>query len=435
MSGYFEISASWPEPSERQADVAEISIRLGDEILTRIADLESNTNREYFRASAVSLSLWFADNWWRLRCEPVDNTSLPSVDWRMRHELSAASGGTQWPPVMIYSGGDRVTFAPSLSRQHAAAKLRYLDTRVRTIQASQFEVGIDNFFNLVLESCAHSNDAPVLRELVDQLVVERKEPELTAWRRLEACLGYDADEAPSEVVERFLAISDRLNERDLEEAAIAAQGAHSADILESAIAASEASDVVLDFKLAERVDLSKTELAYPSPWQLAELAASQLRDGFGLHSAPISDKSLSDLLLARWDDLKATTETGRNLPYATRLRTTQSKQKVTLISTRTDAVRFEVSRLLGDAIWTDESAFGPISSAKSDRQKFQRAFAQSFLCPLRGVREFVDFDNPKSEDIRACAEAFHVHPHVVRNLLVYKYVLPPETLDDQLEVA
>jgi hypothetical protein len=435
MSGYFEISASWPESGRREADVAEISIRIGDDILTRIADLEANTNREFFRASAVSLSLWFADNWWRLRCEPVDNTSLPSVDWRMRHELSAASGGTQWPPVMIYSGGDRVTFAPSLSRQQAVGKLRYLDARVRTIQASQFEVGIDNFFNLVLDSCANSDDAAVLRELVNQLVVERKEPGLTAWRRLEACLGYDADEAPGEVVERFLAISDRLDERDLEEAAIAAQGARSADILESAIAVSEASDLVLDFKLAERVDLSKTELAYPSPWQLAELAASQLRDSFGLHSAPVSDKSLSDLMLTRWEDLKAATETARDVPYATRLRTTQSKQKVTLLSTRTDAVRFEVSRLLGDAIWTDESAFGPISSAKSDRQKFQRAFAQSFLCPLRGVREFVDFDNPKPDDIRACAEAFHVHPHVVRNLLVYKHVLPPETLDDQLEVT
>lgn len=435
MSGYFEVSASWPESREREADVAEISIRLGDEMLTRIADIETNTNREFFRASAVSLSMWFADNWWRLRCEPVDNTRFPSIDWRMRHELSAASGGTQWPPIMIYSGGDRVTFAPSLSRQQAVGRLRYLDTRVRTIQASQFEVGIDNFFNLVLESCANSVDAPVLRELVDQLVTERKEPELTAWRRLEACLGYDADEAPSEVVERFLAISDLLDTRDLEEAAIAAQGACSADILERAIAASEASQLVLDFKLAERVDLSKTEEAYPSPWQLAELAASQLRDSFGLNSGPIGDKPLSDLLLTRWEDLKAATDTARNAPYATRLRTTQSKQKVTLVSTRTDALRFEVSRLLGDAIWTGESPFGPISSAKSDRQKFQRAFAQSFLCPLRGVREFVNFDNPKPNDIRACAEAFHVHPHVVRNLLVYKHVLPPETLDDQLEVA
>lgn len=435
MSAYFEIAATWPDAAFREDDVAEITIRLGGDILTRIADVEATTNRDFFRASAVSLALWFADNWWRLRCEPVDDANLPSADWRIRHELNAASGGTQWPPIMIYSGGERVTFAPSLSRQQSLGRLRYLDTRIRTIQASQFEVGVDNFFNLVLEGCATASDAPVLRTLVDQLVTERRTPDLAAWRRLEACLGFDADEAPAEVVEGFLAISDRLNARDLEEAAIAAQGIHSPGVLENVIAASEASELVLDFGLADRIDLTQVDMPYPSPWQLAEAAAAQVRDHFGLRYQPISDKAFADLLLTRWVDLKSASGTARKLPYAARLRTTYSNQKVALQSIWSADRRFEISRLLGDAIWTGESAFGPISSAKSDRQKFQRAFAQSFLCPLGGVREFVNFDNPKQREIQNCAAAFSVHPHVVRNLLVYKHILPPGTLDDQLEAT
>ena len=160
-----------------------------------------------------------------------------------------------------------------------------------------------------------------------------------------------------------------------------------------------------------------------------------MRDFIGQGHNPISDKAFASLLLSRWEDIKAASDTARQLPYAARLRTTKSKQKVALQSVRDFDRRFEISRLLGDAIWTDESAFGPISSAKSDRQKFQRAFAQSLLCPLRGVRDYVDFQNPKPHQITRCAEAYHVHPHVVRNLLIYKHILPLETLDQHLEVA
>ena len=45
------------------------------------------------------------------------------------------------------------------------------------------------------------------------------------------------------------------------------------------------------------------------------------------------------------------------------------------------------------------------------------------------------FENPKRAQIQAAAQVFGVHPHVVRNLLVYKGILPRETLEDQLEAA
>jgi hypothetical protein len=91
--------------------------------------------------------------------------------------------------------------------------------------------------------------------------------------------------------------------------------------------------------------------------------------------------------------------------------------------------------MLGDAIWTQGSLFGVISRAKTDRQKYQRAFAQSLLCPIPDLRNHVNFDEPRMDQIERAAQYFHVHINVVRNLLVYKGVLPRETLDDQLEAA
>ena len=59
-SNHFKFSAAWQTGS---ADVAEISLRVGDQVISRIADTGKGTVRDFFRASATSLAFWFADNW------------------------------------------------------------------------------------------------------------------------------------------------------------------------------------------------------------------------------------------------------------------------------------------------------------------------------------------------------------------------------------
>lgn len=435
MSGYFEIEASWPEqPVPDAADVAEIAIRVGHEHLTRVADLAARTNRDFFRGSATTLAFWFADNWWRLRHEPLDNAKLPGADWRLRHELSSASGGTLWPPLMIYSGGERVIFAPILNRRPPIEPLQYLDTRVRSITGNQFEAGIDSFFNAVMEQCARSADAGVLAKLVRQLVIERSEHELAAWRKLEARLGFDPDEAPETTVEEMLRLAPAIGADDVEEAASAFPGPNSSRALQTVLEASQASRLELNLANVGRIDPTLDTLPYPSPWQMAESAARQVRDIYAIDHGPLSEESFSNLLLTRWKSLKEATETVRTLPYAARLRGEGTTEKVVIKSTNPIDLRFEVARVLGDAIWTRESAFGPVSDARTDRQKFQRAFAQSLLCPYDDLRKHVDLDDLRDEQIANAAVLFGVHFNVVRNLLAYKGALR-ETLEDELESA
>ncbi|MCP3733237.1 hypothetical protein M9978_22795 [Sphingomonas sp. MG17] len=434
MSGFFEIEATWPEaPEPDKLDVAEIAIRLGYDYLTRVADIATRTNRDYFRGSAVTLAFWLADHWWRLRSEPIDPTNMPSHDWRMRHELSSASGGTLWPPLMIYSGGERVIIAPILSRRAPIEPLQYLDTRVRMVTGSQFELGTDNFFNLVLDSCARSADAAALRELVGQLVAERGDTELAAWRKLEACLGFDPDQAPDAVVEGLLRLAPVLGAEEVKEAATAFPGSNSSRALETVLKVTEDSPLEVDLGLAARVDPTRDTRPYASPWELAESAAAQVRDIIGLDHGPIGNEAFGHMLLTRWETLKEASATARKLPYAARLRTRATSEKVAIQSVNLIDRRFEIARLLGDAIWTEQSAFGPISDARTDRQKFQRAFAQSLLCPFNDLRANIDIHRPELSIDRA-ARHFGVHRNVVRNLLAYKGVLR-ETLEDQLEAV
>jgi Zn-dependent peptidase ImmA (M78 family) len=86
-------------------------------------------------------------------------------------------------------------------------------------------------------------------------------------------------------------------------------------------------------------------------------------------------------------------------------------------------------------VWSGPDTFGIVSHAKTDRQKFQRAFAQSLLCPFEDLRYRVDLSGPQDDQIEAAARYYHVHRNVVRTLLVNKGFLPRETLAEQLEAV
>lgn len=78
---------------------------------------------------------------------------------------------------------------------------------------------------------------------------------------------------------------------------------------------------------------------------------------------------------------------------------------------------------------------GIVSRAKSDRQKFQRAFANSLLCPFDGIQQVIDVNNPTPETMQIAARKLGVHRSVVRNQLVYKGYLPFENTSEAAEAA
>ena len=96
--------------------------------------------------------------------------------------------------------------------------------------------------------------------------------------------------------------------------------------------------------------------------------------------------------------------------------------------------RFELSRALGDVIWTSD-ALGPLARSKTERQKFQRAFAQSLLCPFEDLISYINTDHPTDEDFSAAAKHFHVSEKVIQTTLVNKRIIHRDPLEDQVEAA
>lgn len=431
FSRYFAFSAAWPNGSE---DVAEISLRVGDRIISRIADTKRHTVRDYFRASSTALAFWLVDNWWRLRWETIKDFRFPSVDWRLRHELNSASGGALWPPVMIFSVGDRIAFAPSIGKNVVDGPQAYFDFKIGMVSASEYESEIDGFFSTVVEHCAMTADGRSLKSLLDQINTERKDPELAAWRRLEACLGFDPDAAPDDVIEALVKLEAVAGEDGVEEAAHAEPGASAAQSLRLVIDAARESSVEVDLCLANSLERNWNLPSHASPWKMAEAAATELRSIIGVTRGPLNREVFGDIFNARWDDLKSAAPTAKKLSYGARI-SDDRNSRLALQTSRPHDRRFELARQFGDVVWQEGADFGIISRSKSDRQKFQRAFAHSLLCPFDDLQREIDVNVPTLESMDVAARRFGVNPSVVRNQLVYKGYLPFENSNEEAEAA
>jgi len=66
----------------------------------------------------------------------------------------------------------------------------------------------------------------------------------------------------------------------------------------------------------------------------------------------------------------------------------------------------------------------PATAAKTSRQKFQRSFAQEFLCPSKALLERLGSSPPEDEDIENAAQYFEVSPLLVRSKLANEGILP-----------
>jgi hypothetical protein len=271
-----------------------------------------------------------------------------------------------------------------------------------------------------------------LRTQIDALTAEREDPELSAWRRLEAQLGYDVDEAPEGLIASLHKFEREYGAGAIAEAALSHQGAEAAVVLEAEIAAANDHHWQCDLcRTAVLVGRFGREQDDP-PWRLGEIAAAGVRAATGYQNGPLRNKALAEILNVRQNALKGVQGTGghRKLAYGLRLNTGRRRGEIVALSSRWSADRrFEFSRALGDVIWSESEPLGPLTRAKSERQKFQRAFAQSLLCPYEALQAYIG-DDTSDGALTAAAKHFHVSDRLVRSLQVNKGALQRHRLGD-----
>ncbi|MEI7731027.1 MAG: hypothetical protein WCO56_28025 [Verrucomicrobiota bacterium] len=415
-----------------RAFAASLGVAVGEEYLTRNDDLAGRTVRNQIRSCAWHLAAWLAANWWRLRWEPEIPVWWKDADWRMAHSMGSAGGGFVWPNAVFASDGGSLEIAMRpKSKSVPYEPIRYLNHVHARIDAAEFEQRIDEFMEGVLSRLDSLGVRDKrLAQLWKEILAERHDPDAYERRKLEAMAGYDPDEAPDELLKQLLEDKEQLGKRALEEVATEARHA-TGDALQPIRELGRSRKPKTGGFCVSLPDLDKSVLAQVDgdrPWQRGNKLARLVRHAWGFAKKPMKNKTLADLLATKPAIFTDGATVGTQMPFGLR---TDGNAACHIYFDRptTTTRRFAASRLIGDHLYfASQERLLPATRAKTSRQKFQRAFAQEFLCPVDALLEKIQTTQPDEYDITEAADHFHVSPLMIRTTLVNKGELEREAL-------
>ena len=430
MSKGLVIDATWEHlefgaPEER-ACFAAIGISCHGLCLTEAEDAFVKIVRQRVNLSGYRLAEWLAWNWWRLRWEPRKR----STDWAMAHRMSAIGGGYVWPNITISSDGERVLLLSEPTQPRPAEPLRYISNVSAVVQANELDEAVDAFVEQVRERLAAEKvESTNLDAVWNDLLADRANPDATLFRKFEALLGKDPDEADPAEIDSLIEDSKHLGQNAMAEIAASSftTAASLAELAHSAGAQANLKDAVrLDPAFRQEPPFRITA------WRRGAEVAQALRSQKGLRDDPVSD-----LRLCQMAGVPATTldTSHKTSPLSFALDEAEGKSRVVLRSRHVTGRRFALARLIGDRLTkNDDDHLLPATNAFTYRQRQQRAFAAELLCPFEPLADHLkgDFSTEAVED---AADHFRVSERVVLTILVNHKLLDREALDAEEELA
>ena len=412
-----------------RATLAELAMTANKYSAFELEDLTAKSIRKSARVSAYNLAVWFVSNWWKLRWEPKRTT----YEWDFSHKIGAAGGGYLWPNVSFNGDGATISIQSESTLFPATGQaIRYINNFSTIITAEEFETKIGFFVESVIARLVDLGiNAPELVGLWKEVYAERQDLELSKWRKLEAIMGFDPDEVPDHIVVGLKDASDNYGAGAVEEVAAASQG-KVLDILKELSGAPFAESTGL---CMPQFDVLQQEISSLGPtlfpWQKGEEAARIARRAWHLDEGSVSTKYLSEIFGFRQELINEPSKSRGPMTVGYREGGALDHFKIFLNTSYPANRRFALMRIVGDNLTASpDDKLLPAPDIKTHRQKFQRAFAQEFLCPYDELKEFIGSTEPEDEKIEDAARHFEVSPLLVTSVLVNKGHIARASLDE-----
>ena len=415
---------------EELATFGLLSVTANNSLLTVGQDTDSASLCRGPHVAGYPLAEWLVWNWWRLRWEFGHASDEDSIRrWDFAHCLATIGDGYAWPHITISSDGVSSFLSSEPSLQGDKVLFQYFGTaRREVVPAVELEEAIDRFVEGILTRLNESGlDDSNLHRLWIDLETERNDLEIARFRRLEAQLGYDPDEADEEEMRQHLRDAEVLGEVAWGE--VAADAALRGTARGQMMSAQEVVEIArqsgFDADVNDAIVLAD-DAAVPLPgnavaWQVGKCAAQALRDQESLDGQPISNEALARFAGTTGDAILESDR--RSKEFAFSLDDEGGASQVSLRSRWETGRRFELARLVGDRVigsltnYADERLLPATRSTHSYRQKMQRAFAAEFLSPFASVDAMMNgsYSEENQSDV---AEYFNVSPMVIQSQLV-----------------
>ena len=432
LSSTFRIKYEWLPcnygSNEERMTLADVELYVRNYCATELHENRAKTVRRSARLSVLHLAEWFASNWWRLIWELCAN----DVSWRMSHQVAGAGGGYLWPDLSFSSDWESITVSSRRTESSTAQPVHYLNDFRISIPLADFEHEVDEFLSSTIARLSDTLDTETeLSVLWRDVIRERRDRDLSRWRQLEACMGYDPDEGPHDLLHGLHRAMETYGEGAVREIAAACKN-DSRSLLDTV--AKEAQDGALVVHVPSYDDLRSrigTESS-PShrPWVRAKQAARMVRKAWHM-DGPATTSMIANIFAIRESDLSDCLA-GPTRPVSAGFRIGEEPDRMRIAwHIRSPAGRrFSLARMVADHLVSPlEERLLPVTRTVTGRQQFQRAFAQEFLCPYDALREVVG-GSPSVDDIQYAADYFAVSTWVVVCSFVNNGALPQETLAD-----
>lgn len=417
---------------EIQQTMGWLGLKVGDISLTRNEDIWSQTIRDRVLVSAYPLAVWIVSSWWRLQYEPLPPTGIkPSVNWRMAHELPAANQGFIWPRAILASDTESMQIWSTPAHTIDQQSVRYINGLERpcSINLRDFEHTVEAFIQSVLDrleatGIGNSSLASLWQEVQD----ERHDHYSSQYRRCEAELGFDPDECLETLVVDALDLAKQMGEQTISEIAPAYHQTLSVtkplsttiNELTQASGLNGNPDIAINYSVEH----------LKAPWQKAKDIASQVRVQLDLNvDEPVKEDQLRDLLGVQKSEYDAVAPQSRRLisiavPSKSGLKFYPRKKHPI-------AKRFELARFIGDYLFYGNHGNSWLANTdlKTSRQKYQRAFAAEFLCPISGLQAYLEEDYSESA-IEDAADHFKVSSKTIESSLANHGLISAQATSD-----
>ncbi|MEU8271360.1 hypothetical protein AB0B89_29895 [Sphaerisporangium sp. NPDC049002] len=414
-------TASSVRAPEHRATWARIEISVGSDHVTLVEDRESGSSRRSIYCPLYPIAEWVAYNWWFLRADarPARTLRLHTpgrYDTRQfgRHCLRASGDGFLWPDLMVIPEGEQTHLIWHDDRRPPSDRpIRFLARGEAFVERESVEQEFARLISAVLTRLAEKGitDTALEKEWAE---IQRTEPEEAEFCVAAARLGLDpyAEAAPYERL--IVRAADELPGKLLGDFLDAVEPALMNDALEwiraarSDIREGKQATAANDLRLRLRPPrVSPGDRSWEKGWSQAQAVRQALglsgREVFGL--APyIStiDRPAAD----------------RGLQAVGGAAEGSGPLVVMRPGPPVGSQRFTLSRALWHYLWEPEPIF-LVTTAYTDRQKVERAFAAELLAPAAGISELLG-DAPEAavqDDLEVVAEHFQVSPMVIKHQL------------------
>ena len=372
------------------------------------------------------LAEWFATHWWRLRWEPSRRwepsgyLSHEEYAWNLSHRMADIGEGYIWPNITFNCDGHlcEVVSDRTIDR---FAPIEYLGSETIHVSVEAWERAVDSYVSQVLSLLHDANlTGTDLESTWRELGEERSDADLTAFRRIEALLGFDVDEGNEADIEAMLDDAKELGADAVTELAAGAgkKRTSASDIRHMSDASGFDLNVMDGFRWSHGSSPDASQWGQIDAWRIGKKFAHSVRREAGLCDGPITDEELVNLA---GTSCSAIEHGESSVPISWVYAPSGSRAQVVLRGRSRTGRRFDMARVIGDRVFghtqcVSDEPLSPATRSYSYRQKAQRSFAAELLCPWHAIEGQFEHDSDP-EDIHQVAAQFGVSELVVEHML------------------